>query len=58
LSNNQFISKYYNLKEKTKRKIPEILYIVTDQPLQAEKLRYFDIVIDNLKMEKINDLGG
>ena len=50
LSNNQFISKYYNLKEKTKREIPNILYIVTDQPLKAEKLRYFDVIIDDLKM--------
>ena len=51
LSNNQFISKYYNLKEKTKREIPNILYIVTDQPLQTEKLRYFDPAFHSITPE-------
>ena len=56
LSNNPFIEKYYNLKDKVKREIPNTLYIVTDQFTKVEKLRYFDVVVDDLEMKKIKEI--
>lgn len=49
------IKKYYNLSNKVKRELPGTLYIISDKKIDMHKLRDFKIIIDTLKMKKINE---
>lgn len=55
MSQHDCIKKYYNLSTKVKREFPTILYIISDKKIDMHKLRDFKVVIDNLKMEKLNE---
>lgn len=55
LSEHDCIKKYYNLSSKAKRKIPATLYIVADKKINMQKLRDFEIILDDLEMKKIKE---
>ena len=55
LSDHDCIKKYFNIRQKAKREIPAMLYIVTDKKINIQKLRDLDIVLDNLEMKKIKE---
>lgn len=55
MSQHDCIKKYYNLSSKVKRELPTTLYIISDKKTDIQKLRDFNVVIDTLKMKKIND---
>ena len=58
MANHNCIKKYYNLNSKVNKKIPNILYIISDKDITIQKLRDFKTIIDNLEMENINLLEG
>ena len=60
LQEHDCIKKYYNIKSKVKRNIPDTLYIISDKKLNIQKLRDLEVVTDSIKMEKINQtfVGG
>lgn len=49
------IKKYYNLSNKVKRELPATLYIISDKRIDMHKLKDFKVVIDTLKIEKLNE---
>ena len=53
LSKHSIYEKYYNINPNNDTAIPNILYVVTDQPQQDHKIRNLRIVVDNLKMDKL-----
>ena len=57
-ANHDCQKKYYNLNSKVNKKIPNILYIISDKDITIQKLRDFKTIIDNLEMENINLLEG
>lgn len=58
LSEHDCLKKYYNLSSKANRKIPSTLYIVSDKKNTIQKLRDFQVVLDDLEMKKINQTFG
>ena len=58
LANHCCQKKYYNLKSKVNKKIPDTLYIISDKDITIQKLRNFKTILDNLEMENINLLEG
>lgn len=50
------IKKYYNLSNKVKRQLPATLYIVSDKKINIQKLKDFNIIVDDLEMKKIKDI--
>ena len=56
LSNHDTIKKYYNLKYKTHREIPNVLYIITDKYIQPQKLRDMNVIIDDLNMSRLKEV--
>lgn len=55
LSEHDCIKKYYNFSSKVKRDIPATLYIVSDKKINIQKLRDFEIILDDLEMKKIKE---
>lgn len=53
LSPHDCIKKYFNIRSKVKRDIPNTLYIITDQEIKNTQLRDLRVVIDNLDFKKV-----
>lgn len=53
LSTHDCISKYYNIKSKAKKDIPNTLYIITNQKIKYSELRDLKVVIDTIEFKKL-----